>query len=85
VRRPTVREIKSPPALAALGAFFVPEPLGACLVIAAAIWWLCRKPFAHNRQPVVRAEFDGEYQKDSDGFAYETVAEAAAEPLGKSD
>jgi hypothetical protein len=28
-----------------LGAFFVPEPFGACLILAAAIWWLCRKPF----------------------------------------
>jgi hypothetical protein len=45
VRKPTLREIKTPPALAALGAFFVPEPLGACLVVAAAVWWLCRKPF----------------------------------------
>jgi hypothetical protein len=45
VRKPTLREIKTPPALAAFGAFFVPEPLGACLVLAAAIWWLCRKPF----------------------------------------
>lgn len=46
MRKPTLREIKTPPALAAFGAFFVPEPLGACLVLAAAIWWLCRKPFA---------------------------------------
>ena len=45
VRKPTLRHIKTPRALAALGAFFVPEPLGACLVLAAAIWWLCRKPF----------------------------------------
>jgi hypothetical protein len=28
-----------------LGAFFVPEPLGVCLILAAAIWWLCRRPF----------------------------------------
>jgi len=33
-------QIKSPVALAAFGAFFVPEPLGICLVLAAAIWWL---------------------------------------------
>jgi hypothetical protein len=45
VVRPTLREIKSPLALATLGAFFVPEPLGVCLILAAAIWWLCRKPF----------------------------------------
>ena len=38
-----IRTIKSPVALAACGAFLVPEPLGACLVLAAAIWWLCRK------------------------------------------
>jgi hypothetical protein len=44
VIRPTLREIKSPLALATLGAFFVPEPLGTCLILAAAIWWLCRKP-----------------------------------------
>lgn len=38
-----VREIKSPIALAACGVFLVPEPLGMCLVLAAAIWWLWRK------------------------------------------
>jgi hypothetical protein len=38
-----IREIKSPVALAAVGAFLVPEPLGTCLVAAAAIWWLGRK------------------------------------------
>jgi predicted transporter len=37
------REIKSPVALATLGAFFLPEPFGTCFVIAAAIWWSCRK------------------------------------------
>jgi hypothetical protein len=37
------RRIKSPLALAACGAFLVPEPFGACFVLAAAIWWLCRK------------------------------------------
>jgi hypothetical protein len=36
-------QMGSPVALATLGAFFVPEPFGICLVIAAAIWWLCRK------------------------------------------
>ena len=45
MRKLTLRHIKTPRALAALGAFFVPEPLGACLVLAAAVWWLCRKPF----------------------------------------
>jgi hypothetical protein len=44
VVRPALREIKSPLALATLGAFFVPEPLGVCLILAAAIWWLCRRP-----------------------------------------
>jgi hypothetical protein len=38
-----LRQIKSPAALATFGAFFVPEPLGACLVLVAAIWWSCRK------------------------------------------
>jgi hypothetical protein len=35
--------INSPLALAACGAFLVPEPFGTCFVLAAAIWWLCRK------------------------------------------
>jgi hypothetical protein len=38
-----IRDIKSPVALAAVGAFLVPEPLGTCLVAAAVIWWLGRK------------------------------------------
>ena len=38
-----IRTIKSPGTLAACGAFLVPEPLGVCLVLAAAVWWLCRK------------------------------------------
>ncbi len=37
------RAIKSPVALAACGAFLVPEPFGTCIVLAAAIWWLCRR------------------------------------------
>jgi hypothetical protein len=37
------RDIKSPVALAAVGAFMVPEPLGTCLIAAAIIWWLARK------------------------------------------
>jgi len=37
------RAIKSPTTLAACGAFLVPEPLGICCVLAAGIWWLCRK------------------------------------------
>lgn len=53
VRKPTLREIKTPPALAAFGAFFVPEPLGACLVLAAAIWWLCRKPFGRASSTIL--------------------------------
>jgi hypothetical protein len=44
VRGSMLREINSPLALATLGAFFVPEPIGTCLVIAAGIWWLYRKP-----------------------------------------
>jgi hypothetical protein len=39
----TVREIGSPAALAACGAFLVPEPFGVCVVLAAAIWWLWRR------------------------------------------
>jgi hypothetical protein len=39
-----LRQIKSPIALAAFGAFFVPEPLGMCVVIASAIWWLTGSP-----------------------------------------
>lgn len=42
------RQIKSPSALATFGAFLVPEPLGACLVLLAAIWWLCRKLYSGN-------------------------------------
>jgi hypothetical protein len=38
-----LRKIRSPVALATFGAFCVPEPLGACLVLAAAIWWSYRK------------------------------------------
>lgn len=37
------RQIKSPVALATFGAFFVPEPVGICFVLLAAIWWLWRK------------------------------------------
>lgn len=37
------RDIKSPVALAAVGAFLVPEPLGTCLVLAAVMWWFGRK------------------------------------------
>jgi hypothetical protein len=29
-----------------LGAFCMPEPLGACLLMVAVIWWLCRKLYA---------------------------------------
>jgi hypothetical protein len=35
-----LHQINSPAGLAAFGAFFVPEPLGSCLVLASAIWWL---------------------------------------------
>lgn len=58
-----VRTIKSPVTLAACGAFLVPEPLGACLVLAAGIWWLCRKIGAPCRSPswerAVRRHFAG--------------------------
>jgi len=37
------RAINSPAALATCGMFLVPEPFGACLLLAAAVWWLWRK------------------------------------------
>ena len=37
------RRINSPIALATCGMFLVPEPFGACLLLAAAVWWLWRK------------------------------------------
>jgi len=37
------RKINSPVALATCGMFLVPEPFGACLLLAAGIWWLWRK------------------------------------------
>jgi len=37
------RKINSPMALATCGMFLVPEPFGACLLLAAAVWWLWRK------------------------------------------
>ena len=37
------RGINSPVALATCGMFLVPEPFGACLLLAAAVWWLWRK------------------------------------------
>ena len=40
VKMTTFSQINSPVALAAFGAFFVPEPLGMCLVLAAGFWWL---------------------------------------------
>jgi len=64
-----------------LGAFFVPEPLGACLVIAAGIWWLWQKPFGRDRQAVARKEGDSAQSEGSHGFA---VAEPATGQLGKS-
>src|SRR6202166_619904 len=36
------RSIKSPVALATCGMFLVPEPLGSCLLLAAAVSWLWR-------------------------------------------
>ena len=39
-------KLKSPAALATLGAFCVPEPLGVLLVVAAAVWWSYRKLYA---------------------------------------
>lgn len=67
MRKPTLREIKTPPALAAFGAFFVPEPLGACLVLAAAIWWLCRKPFGRDNAAILPQSTEPDAR--SDGYA----------------
>jgi hypothetical protein len=38
-----LHQIKTPQALAVFGAFFVPEPLGLCVVLASAIWWFSGK------------------------------------------
>jgi hypothetical protein len=46
-----LRKIKSPGALATVGAFFVPEPFGAFVVLAAAIWWLYRKFMRGRTRP----------------------------------
>src|ERR1700692_3255739 len=40
---PNFRRINSPVALATCGMFLVPEAFGACLLLAAAVWWLWRK------------------------------------------
>ena len=56
-----VRTIKSPVTLAACGAFLVPEPLGACLVLAAGIWWLCRKIGAPCRSPLWEQTMHGRF------------------------
>lgn len=50
------RQVKTPVGLATFGAFFVPEPLGACFVLAAAIWWSCRK-LGRYKPPQVRQIF----------------------------
>jgi hypothetical protein len=52
-------QIKSPIGLASFGAFFVPEPLGICLVVASALWWAVRimqfKPVSVLASPLVPA------------------------------
>lgn len=78
MRKPTLREIKTPPALAAFGAFFVPEPLGACLVLAAAIWWLCRKPFGRTDAMVLPETPDP--SASVDGYAQAAVVISADTP-----
>jgi hypothetical protein len=55
VKITNLREIKSPLALATLGAFFVPEPFGGCLVVAAAVWWSSRKLKGVDLKSVVKA------------------------------
>jgi hypothetical protein len=71
----SLRKIKSPAALAAFGAFFVPEPLGACVVFAAAIWWSWRK-LSRNQS---RSGF-APTLPSTDGK--EAIASAATAPLG---
>jgi hypothetical protein len=61
--------------LATLGAFFVPEPLGACVVLAAAIWWSCRK-LARTRVP------GGSVSSLPPAESKEAIASAAAASLG---
>jgi hypothetical protein len=68
----SLRKIKSPAALAAFGAFFVPEPLGACVVFAAAIWWSWRK--------LSRNQSRGPPLPSTDGK--EAIASTATAPLG---
>jgi hypothetical protein len=70
-----LRKIKSPAALAALGAFFVPEPLGACLVFAAAVWWSWRR-LSRNR---TRGGLASSLPPTS---GKEAIASAATAPLG---
>ena len=45
-----IGQIKTPTALAALGAFFTPEPLGTCIVLIAAVWWSCRRLIGRTSQ-----------------------------------
>jgi hypothetical protein len=75
VRKPTLRELKTPPALAAFGAFFVPEPLGACLVLAAGVWWLCRKPFGRANSTIL----PNTSEPDACGDSYPQAAVVPAE------
>jgi len=70
-----LRHIKSPAALATFGAFFVPEPLGACVVLAAAIWWSCRKLGRTRPQAGLAASLPPAESK-------EPLASAAAVSLG---
>jgi hypothetical protein len=53
----SLRKIKSPAALATLGALCVPEPFGACLVLAAAVWWSYRKLYGSAAEPLIRGNF----------------------------
>jgi len=71
----SLRKIKSPAALATFGAFFVPEPLGACVVLAAAVWWSCRK-LSRNR---LRRGLASSLPPTESN---EPIASAATAPLG---
>ena len=70
-----LRKIKSPAALATFGAFFVPEPLGACVVFAAAVWWSWRR-LSRNRT------WGGLESSLPPTPGKEAIASAATAPLG---
>jgi hypothetical protein len=56
-------------------AFFVPEPLGACFVFAAAIWWTWRKLGRDRTQGGLASSLAPTGGKEG-------IAPAATAPLG---